>query len=47
MRWPRSPAKNSAFGRPLPRAGEEAELGDADVLRLVHDDEVEGRRLAS
>ena len=46
MRWPRSPAKKSALGRPPPKRGEEAKMGDADVLRLVHDREVERRLLA-
>ena len=39
MRWPRSPAKKSAFGRAA-EGGQKARLGGAEVLRHVDDGEV-------
>ena len=42
MRWPRSPAKNSALGLRAAERGEEPQLGDADVLRFVDDGGIEG-----
>ena len=45
MRWPMSPAKNRLAPRGGER-GEEAELGDAQVLGLVDDGGVEGRGAA-
>ena len=44
MRWPRSPEKNSAFGRSAAKRREKPQLRDADVLRLVHDRGIVGRR---
>ena len=46
MRWPRSPAKNSAFGRLCAERGEESQVSDAEILRLVDDREIEWRILA-
>ena len=47
MRCPRSPAKKRPLGRSAPSAARNRSCGDADVLRLVHHDEVEGRLLAA
>ena len=46
MRWPRSPAKNERVGPASAQGGKEPEVGDADILRLVHDREVEHHVLA-
>ena len=43
MRWPMSPAKNKPLISPGAGGPQEAELGEAEVLRLVDDDVVEGR----
>ncbi len=43
MRWPRSPAKNRALRPAAAQRGQEAQLSDAQVLRLVHDGEIERR----
>ena len=38
MRWPRSPEKNRPFSAYRRDCGEEAQLGHAEVLRLIDDD---------
>ena len=45
MRWPRSPGEEERIRPAAAQRGQEAQLGDADVLRLVHDGEVERRLL--
>ena len=43
MRCPRSPAKNRPSGLAAPRAARKRSFGDAEILRLVDDGEVERR----
>ena len=40
MHWTWAPAKKSASGEPDPSAAKKSELGNADVLRLIHHDVV-------
>ena len=46
MRCPRSPGEKESVAAPSPQCGEEPDVGDGDVLRLVHDREIEHGFLA-